>query len=91
MECTNLLCGNYVLTIHPNVQPIENFNEINVFHFALKKDASIQTHSSKRNQCTETTEKLGCQSCMSILSYKKEMVNEGFLTNYGSSYKYLSV
>lgn len=49
MECTNLLCGNYVLTIHPNVQPIENFNEINVFHFALKKDASIQTHSSKIN------------------------------------------
>lgn len=85
MECTNLLCGNYVLTIHPNVQPIENFNDINVLHFALKKDASIQTHSSKRNQCTETTEKLGCQS------YKKEMVNEGFLTNYGSSYKYLSV
>lgn len=73
MECTNLLCGNYVLTIHPNVQPIENFNEINVFHFALKKDASIQTH---RNQCTETTEKLGCQSCPSYRIKKRWLMKD---------------
>lgn len=76
MECTNLLCGNYVLTIHPNVQPIENFNEINVFHFALKKDAGIQTHSSKRNQCTETTEKLGCQSYPSYRIKKRWLMKD---------------
>lgn len=76
MECTNLLCGNYVLTIHPNVQPIENFNDINVLHFALKKDASIQTHSSKRNQCTETTKKLGCQSCPSYLIKKRWLMKD---------------
>lgn len=76
MECTNLLCGNYVLTIHPNVQPIENFNDINVLHFALKKDASIQTHSSKRNQCTETTKKLGCQSCPSYRIKKRWLMKD---------------
>lgn len=76
MECTNLLCGNYVLTIHPNVQPIENFNDINVLHFALKKDASIHTHSSKRNQCTETTEKLGCQSCPSYRIKKRWLMKD---------------
>lgn len=45
MECTNLFCGDNVLSIHSNIlfKHAANrklLNEINVFHFATKKDAS---------------------------------------------------